>query len=151
MKLMRPHDGEDLAGLDSDGAMVSATVSSWRHPRSEKRQTVVRIVEYSRYPRSARDERRLVAFTRDESPSGLCLTAKHPERKGTLLRVSVRNVDGRSSLEALAEVVWCGARGDGSYWIGLSLLELTETNAVQPRRMLTVRRPPDEEDISITA
>jgi hypothetical protein len=151
MKLLHKREGEDLAGVDTDGAAVAAALSDWRRPRTEKRQPVVRIVEYSRYPRTTRGDQRLVAFTRDESKSGLCITTKHSERKGTLLRVSVRNVDGRSSLEALAEVVWCGARGDGSFWIGLSLLELTEPAAVGSRRMLTVRRPPDEDEVSLTA
>lgn len=147
-------ENADLAGLDSDAAAISAAVSGWRQPRAAKRQAVTRIIEYSHYPRSARDEQRRVGFTRDESSSGFCLTTRHSEKKGTLLRVSVRNVDGRSSLDALARVVWCGARGDGSYWIGLALLDLSKPAESQPRRMRKVRRPRPEEqedEISLTA
>lgn len=104
-------------------------------PRAEKREKVVRIVEYSHYPRISRDERRLVAFTRDESRSGLCIVASDPEDEGTLLRVALHSVDGGAALDALAHVVWCQRRPDGRFAMGLALLERSG------RRMLKVRRP----------
>jgi len=103
-------------------------------PRSEKRDAVVKIVEYSHYPRIARDERRNVGFTRDQSENGLGIAARSPEAPGTLLKLALRNVDGLVTLDALARVVWCEARRDGRYWIGLSVLEQGGA------RMLKVRR-----------
>ena len=91
--------------------------------RNEKREATVRIVEYSCYPRIARGEHTQVAFTRNESTSGMCLVTHRPERPGALLRVARRTVDGVSDLDALAHVVWCEAREDGRYWIGLALIE----------------------------
>ena len=113
-------------------------------PRVEKREPVVRVVEYSRYPRAAREERRQVGFTRNQSRSGLCIVASEPEEEGTLLRVALRTVDGGATLDALAHVAWCEAREDGRYWIGLALLEAAG------RKMLKVRRPviADEESVA---
>jgi len=102
--------------------------------RTEKREQVVRVVEYSHYPRISRDERRNVGFTRDESRSGMCVAVNAREDEGTLLRVALRNVDGRATLDALARVVWCDARPDGRYWLGLALLDQGG------RRMRKVRR-----------
>ncbi|MDG2050701.1 MAG: PilZ domain-containing protein [Myxococcota bacterium] len=91
--------------------------------RNEKREATVRIVEYSCYPRIARGEHARVAFTRNQSASGMCLVTNRPETRGTLLRVAGRTVDGVADLDALAHVVWCEARRDGRYWIGLALIE----------------------------
>lgn len=103
-------------------------------PRAEKRDAVVRIVEYSRYPRIARSERRMVGFTRNQSQSGLCVVASEAEAEGTLLRLALRTVDGGAALDALAHVAWCERRDDGRYWIGVALLECGG------RRMMKVRR-----------
>lgn len=117
----------------------------WYPMRAEKRERVVRVVEYSHYPRISKDERRNVGFTRDESPSGMCLAVSAREAKGTLLRVALRNVDGRATLDALVRVVWCDARPDGRYWLGLALLER------KGRQMLKVRRPAREEEAALRA
>jgi hypothetical protein len=119
----------DVRGEDTTEVLVDTCP-----PRDEKRESVVRVVEYSRYPRVARDERRLVGFTRNQSRSGMCIVTSNPEVEGTLLRVALRTVDGAGTLDALAHVVWCERRTDGRYWIGLALLERAG------RRMLKVRR-----------
>ncbi|MAJ61279.1 MAG: hypothetical protein CBC48_15845 [bacterium TMED88] len=108
---------EGLAHLESD-FFEDAEMA-----RTEKREATVRIVEYSCYPRIARGEHTQVAFTRNESDSGMCLVTHRAEKPGALLRVARRNVDGISDLDALAHVVWCEARRDGRYWIGLALME----------------------------
>ena len=41
----------------------------------------------------------------------------------SLLRISVRDFDGRSHRACVARVVWCGGARDGRYWIGLQRLE----------------------------
>jgi hypothetical protein len=123
------------ASLDlfDDADDVTETMPDAYPPRLEKREPVVRIVEYSRYPRVARSERRQVGFTRNQSRSGMCIVASEPEAEGTLLRVALRTVDGGGTLDALAHVAWCERREDGRYWIGLALLERAG------RRMLKVR------------
>ena len=103
--------------------------------RSEKRENTVGIVEYSHYPRIERGEHKLVAFTRNQSISGMCLVTTEPEKCGALLRVGRRTVDGLADLDALAHVMWCEARPDGRYWIGLALLEPTA------RRARSVEKP----------
>ncbi len=63
-----------------------------------------------------------MGFTRDCSASGLCLGAGRPEPVGSLLRVVVRDVDGRPTLDSLARVIWCRSCADESAWLGLSLV-----------------------------
>ncbi len=120
--------------FDPRGGDVTEVLEDLYPPREEKRESVVRVVEYSRYPRISREERRLVGFTRNESRSGMCIVTSTPEVEGTLLRLALRTVDGASALDALAHVVWCERRSDDRYWIGLALLERAG------RRMLKVRR-----------
>jgi hypothetical protein len=124
----------DRALFDEREADLTDDLADAYPPREEKRESVVRVVEYSRYPRVARDERRLVGFTRNQSRSGMCIVTSDPEVEGTLLRLALRTVDGAGTLDALAHVVWCERRIDGRYWIGLALLERAG------RRMLKVRR-----------
>ncbi len=134
----------DLFDADFDEGSAEA-MDDTCPPRSEKRESVVRIVEYSRYPRIDRNERRMVAFTRNQSRSGLCLVAREPEMEGTLLRIGLRTVDGGAALDALAHVAWCERRSDGRYWIGVALLEHTN------RRMRKVRRLDFAQDDAETA
>lgn len=113
------------------------------HPaRAEKREQVVKIVEYSHYPRLSRDQRRNVGFTRNESRSGMCIAASEREDAGILLRVAIRTVDGGATFDALARVVWCDARPDGRHWLGLALMERSG------RRMRSVRRRGEDGEIS---
>ncbi|MCH2187800.1 hypothetical protein MK280_18245 [Myxococcota bacterium] len=114
---------EDLGHLEGDFFEEAETA------RNEKREATVRIVEYSCYPRIARGEHTEVAFTRNESKSGMCLVSHRPEKPGALLRVARRTVDGVSDLDALAHVVWCEAQQDGRYWIGLALIEPAQRTA----------------------
>ncbi|MBW2231511.1 MAG: PilZ domain-containing protein [Deltaproteobacteria bacterium] len=147
--------GRDDATLPAHPLDIAhSDLESFLPPRGEKREKVVRIVEYSHYPRIARDQRRQVGFTRDESGSGLCIVASECENEGTLLRVALRSVDGGPTLDALAHVVWCESREDGRYTIGLALLEQTG------RRMMKVRRRTiaadgrpgvDRDDLELTA
>lgn len=107
-----------------------------RSPRAEHRERVVRSFEYSHYPRDTRLQERRVGLTRDESTSGLCAVVHRPEAEGSLLQISLQNLDGEPSMRALALVVWCRHREDGRYLLGLSLIERTcrRAKAVPVRR-----------------
>lgn len=110
--------------------------------RAENRERVVRSLEYSHYPRNARQQERLVGLTRDESASGLCAIVHQPEPTGSLLQIGLQTLDGEPSMRALALVVWCRPRGDGRYALGLSLIERTcrrRGPAVPVRRASSVR------------
>jgi hypothetical protein len=91
--------------------------------RREKRLEVVRHVEYCPFPRTRPEHCLRVGFTRDLSPSGMCVRVDTPERVGSLLRVTLREVDGQPRLEGIARVAWSSPTIDGGHWIGLSLLE----------------------------
>jgi hypothetical protein len=52
----------------------------------------------------------------------MCLETDREQSVGSLLRLTLRSIDGRPALEALARVVWCHP-GQGSSLMGLSLLE----------------------------
>ena len=90
--------------------------------RKEDRAPTVRLVEYSAFPRVSSKQRIRRGFTRDESTSGMCLGADHPEDCGALLRVVVRSVDGQPTLDTLARVVWCARREDDRFWMGLQVV-----------------------------
>ncbi len=86
-------------------------------------------MEYCPYPRASAARGWQVGFTRDLSTSGMCLEAGREQRVGSLLRLTLRSIDGRPALEALARVVWCqpGQRssqpGQRSSLLGLSVLD----------------------------
>ncbi len=75
--------------------------------RRETRTAEVRLVEYCPYPRASAARGWQVGFTRDLSTSGMCLEADREQRVGSLLHLTLRSIDGRPALEALARVVWC--------------------------------------------
>lgn len=90
--------------------------------RGEPRNDVVRIVEYTRFPRVGSGTRKHLAFTRDLSASGMCIGADEPEPSDSLLRVTLRDVDGGQRAAAVDRVVWCRPTRDGRWWIGLESL-----------------------------
>ena len=111
-------------------ASGSAAVQETRRgPRVE----VVRHVEYYPYPRARSDQGLRIGFTRDVSPSGLCVRVDTPERVGSLLRVTLREVDGRPMLESIARIVWSAPSIDGGLWLGLSLVEAARPRPVRVR------------------
>jgi PilZ domain len=111
-------------------------VSELRHTdaRREPRTAVVRLVEYTAFPRAARDAAWRCGFTRDISDNGFGLVTTRPEPEGTLLRVVVLDVDGRPTQDAVARVVWSCELGEGRHRLGLERL------ALGARGMLRVRR-----------
>lgn len=104
-----------LGGSGTEGADTRA--------RRERRHEVVRHVEYAPFPRISARQGERVGFTRDISPSGLCLRVEASEPIGSLLRVIASAVDGRPTRESIARVVWCSPTADGAFWLGLSVLE----------------------------
>lgn len=118
-------DGEAATLLD--GEADEARRASKRHP-------VVRIVEYSPYPRRRSDEERQVGFTSNESDGGICLMAPASQPLGRTLRLSVREVDGRTRVEAIARVVWCRDGVGDRYAMGLEFLETQRPTESDPNR-----------------
>ena len=106
--------GEDANADELDGEFPA---------RREKRERVFRVAEYSPYPRVGRDQRRLNAFVRNESTSGMCLVSDQSEPVGCCLRVALQGVDGFPTRDALARVVWTRTQTNGRHWMGLSLVE----------------------------
>lgn len=92
----------------------------------------MRRVAYSAFPRVEADQRERTGFTRDVSPSGLCLKADAAEPTGSLLRLVVQDADGRPTLETLARVAWRRAVPGGGWWIGLALLGERRPRLVRP-------------------
>jgi len=109
-EIQRPLFGSDAASV-AEGT------------RREPRQEVVRHVEYCSFPRARLDQHLRVGFTRDLSPSGMCVRVDTPERVGSLLRVTLREVDGQPRLESIARIAWSSPTIDGAHWVGLSLLK----------------------------
>jgi len=97
-----------------------AYTQAWRSPfRSESRRDEVRIVEYAPFPRTSPEPTPRIGFTRDLSPSGMCIGSDRAEPVGALLRVVLRADDGQSERPFIDRVVWCQPTDDGRFWIGL--------------------------------
>ena len=107
--------------------------------RRESRDDVVRDVEYCRFPRVCADQLPRIGFTRDVSPTGLCLRVDVAEPVGSLLRIAVRGIDGAPRREGIARVVWTQPTFDGGHWMGLALVE---TGAAQAVRIRYLQRSP---------
>ena len=90
--------------------------------RREKRDPLVRQVEINPFPRVLLAEGQQIGMTRDLSASGLCLRTERKQSVGSLLRVVIRDVDGRPALESVGRVAWCGPVRGGTCWVGLSLV-----------------------------
>jgi hypothetical protein len=102
---------------------------------------VVRHVEYCPFPRARTDQCLRVGFTRDLSASGMCLRVDTPERVGSLLRVTLRAVDGRPARESIARIAWASPTSDGGHWIGLSLIAPGRRHPLTARRLPGAARP----------
>ncbi len=96
--------------------------------RREERLDVVRRVDYAPYPRARTSQGERVGFTRDLSSSGMCLRIDASEPVGSLLRLSQNEIDGSTTRESIARVVWSAPTVDGGCWVGLAVIE--------PRRAL---------------
>jgi hypothetical protein len=82
----------------------------------------MRLVEYTPFPRVRRDQRWRHGFTLDLSSRGLCLRTEEVAPIGSLLRVIVRSVDGRPSLDAVARVAWATHGLGGAPRLGLEIM-----------------------------
>lgn len=76
-----------------------------RSPARESREADVRLVEYCPFPRSTATGGWRLGFALDVSASGMSLEVEPGLRIGSLLRITLRSVDGRPTLDALARVV----------------------------------------------
>lgn len=112
-----------MSPLGSRQIPLFGTGARGRAVRREVREEVVRHVVYCPFPRASSEQRERVGFTRDLSPSGLCVRADAPEAVGSLLRVTLRGVEGRPRFESIARVCWSERTIDGACWLGLSLLD----------------------------
>ena len=119
----------------------SDIASAAKGTRREPRQEVVRHVDYCPFPRSRSDQSLRLGFTRDLSPSGMCIRVDTPERVGSLLRVTLREVDGQPRLESIARIAWSSPTIDGAHWVGLSLLTCGRRQPTLVRRGPRAIRP----------
>lgn len=90
--------------------------------RVEHRDSVVQVVEYSRYPRRRAGETRRIAYTQDRSESGFGLDLPEPLDPGELLQLIVRDIDGEVALDGLARVIWCEPTRAGRARAGVSMM-----------------------------
>jgi hypothetical protein len=112
--------------------------------RLEARQSIVHVVEYSRYPRRLASENLRVAYTQDRSETGLGLDLPERVTPGELLRVTVRDIDGQVSVDGLARVVWCKGNDAGRSRAGVSILREDGQRPmmrVRGRRVIAPRPP----------
>jgi hypothetical protein len=107
--------------LSLDFGKRESTLGS-RAVRKARRIATVRLVEFTPFPRVRREERWEVGFTLDLSSHGACLRTRETAPIGSLLRVIVRGVDGRPTLDSIARVVWSASGPYGEIRMGLSTL-----------------------------
>ncbi len=94
-------------------------------PRREERQSSVKLVEYSPFPRVSIGQNQRTTYTLDVSESGMRIATHSALPQGTLLHVVVRSVGGAMIQDALARVVWSQETEMGQSSAGLELV--TET------------------------
>jgi hypothetical protein len=103
---------------------VDEELDGFEARRVYKRTPVVRMVEYSPYPRRDPSQRSAVAFTANESQGGLCMLTRNTHVVGEPLRICVREVGGETRLEAIARVTWCNPDAGGRVAVGLEFIEV---------------------------
>jgi len=106
--------------VDNLALAFDTLTEAYRSPfRAEPRRDEVQIVEYTPFPRTSSGQAPRIGFTRDVSPSGLCIGSDREETVGALLRVVLRAGDGHAERPCIDRVVWCQPASDGRFWIGL--------------------------------
>ena len=110
------------AAVGCDEAETLPVASKATPDRGEPRERVVHVVEYSRYPRRIAEESRRIAYTQDRSATGLGLDLPEPLDPGELVRVTLRDIDGRIDMDGLARVVWCHPQDSGRARAGVAML-----------------------------
>lgn len=92
----------------------------------EERVPLIRGIEYCCFPRTHATEGLRTGFTRDVSPSGMCLRVESQEPLGQLLRVVVHRIDGRAEHEQIVRVAWCRPvrRGSPVHLMGVAFVEI---------------------------
>jgi hypothetical protein len=108
--------------------------------RKEPREESLRIVEYARFPRISPGQRPRIGFTRDVSEAGMCLGTDDAEPIGSLLRVTVRSLDGRPRSPSIHRVIWCSTERDGRYWLGLEFVSERQERWSSERETTTAKR-----------
>ena len=109
----------------------NASTGRSRTVRRVRRDATMRLVEFAPFPRVHRDQQWRNGFTLDLSPRGLCVRARMVAPIGSLLRIIVRSVDGRPSLDAVARVAWI-ARTPGSHpRMGLEIVAARDRRPIQ--------------------
>ena len=101
----------------------------------------MRLVEYCPFPRADLTHGRRLGSTRDVSPSGMGLESEAGCPVGSLLRLTLRSIDGRPATDALARVAWCEEHPGGGARLGLSLIAQApaEHAGVRPSRRKKAR------------
>jgi hypothetical protein len=109
--------------------------------RNEPREESPRSVEYARFPRISPGQRPRIGFTRDVSEAGMCLGTDDAEPIGSLLRVTVRSLDGRPRSPSIHRVVSCSTERNGRrYWLGLEFVSERQERWSSELRTTTAKR-----------
>jgi hypothetical protein len=138
-------EGRDQLALDFATRLAAIAAVCPRDERRHERRRILRMVDYSPFPRVSAEDQVRTGFAENESASGLCIAVASEHAIGGLLRVVVRGADGTPSRDAVARVVWCRAGQDDAYLVGLELMRESSP------RMLVVRRDPSRRQVAITA
>ncbi|MBW2295963.1 MAG: twin-arginine translocase TatA/TatE family subunit, partial [Deltaproteobacteria bacterium] len=104
------------------------------------RREGLRQVDYSPFPRVSLDAGNNLGLLLNESDAGLCLVVAEKESVGSLLRVVVRGLHGRTSRDVVARVVWCSDAEQGRTRLGLELLR--ESRRTNPAGSRAIAREP---------
>lgn len=102
--------------------------------RAEKRDPMIRLAEYSPFPWTNTDQRRNEAVTLNISQTGICLRVGAAVEPGAMLRVIIRDLDGKPHRDTLARVAWCRDERNGDFVLGLALVAEMGRSVVRVRR-----------------
>jgi len=129
----------------TDQDAVARQVTEGFALRREARNEVLCVAEVSAFPRSSMGEGTRTGFALDQSASGLCIQLGDSVPLGVLLRVVLRDFEGRVTRESIGRVAWCRATELGRFSIGVEIAE----SEVNSEDQLLVHHAPHREDVAV--
>jgi len=135
----RSSTNESVVRLPTRRAPRAELEARPRDTRGEARDAGVCVVECCPFPRVSATRGWRAGFARDRSATRMCLEVDAGAPVGSLLRIVVRDIDGRPTLAALGRGSWC-EEGAERARLGVELLERAPAAAPARPGLARVRR-----------
>jgi PilZ domain len=116
-----------------DWLLMEIQQASYSERRTEPRQNLVRPIKIHR-----RQEKPILAFSKDLSSQGMGTIVDVPFESGTLATVEIHCMTGEP-IYLRCEVRWCDAYGSGWYQVGWKFIGTGQRPVPQPSQEFTAQ------------